>query len=82
MLLESVDFSDEQELHACLDQLRPRLASPGSFERKTVHSGKFQFTLKDRSGRAVGHSELYQSEAGMENGIKNTRFGFLESDLS
>ena len=81
-LLESVDFADEKELHTCLDQLRKRLRSPSCFERRTVHNGRFQFSLKDSNGRILGRSKLYRSEAGMENGIKNTRFGFFDSDLS
>lgn len=79
-LLESVDFASESELRDCLGRIRSRLASPGCFERKTVHSGQFQFHLRDPGGRVVGHSALYRSEAGMENGIRNTRSGFLESD--
>ncbi len=41
------------------------------FERKTNTEGKFHFSLKDDDGRIIGHSEPYDSEAGMENGIKN-----------
>ncbi len=81
-LVESVYFSQRKDLDTCLDDLRSSLRSPGCFERRTRHSGHFQFALRGRSGRVLGESSLYHSEAGMENGIKNTRKSFLESDLS
>ena len=81
-LLDSVEFDSEQDLQACIGQIRARIGNPASFERRTVHSGQFQFSLKDPSGRIVGQSALYRSEAGMENGIKNARSGFLESELT
>lgn len=40
-------------------------------ERKTNYNGKFLFCLKNDKGSLLGNSQLYQSEAGMENGIKN-----------
>jgi len=40
-------------------------------ERKTNYNGKFLFSLKNDTGSLIGNSQLYQSEAGMENGIKN-----------
>ncbi|MGI9551018.1 MAG: YegP family protein [Aurantibacter sp.] len=43
------------------------------FERKTNHQGKFLFNIKDKNGQLLGTSELYNSEAGMENGIKNLK---------
>ena len=41
------------------------------FERKTNHSGQFLFNLKDNDGNLIGQSQFYDSEMGMENGIKN-----------
>lgn len=79
-MLESVDFTSTRDLESCLSQIRSRLGNPGCFERRTLHSGKFQFSLRDAGGKVVGKSGLYRSEAGMENGIKNTRYGLLDSN--
>lgn len=81
-LVESVYFDQRKDLDTCLDEIRGRLRSPGCFERRTRHSGHFQFALRGPSGKILGESSLYHSEAGMENGIKNTLNSFLESDLS
>jgi uncharacterized protein YegP (UPF0339 family) len=81
-LLESVYFNQRKELDTCLDEIRPRLGNPACFERRTSHSGHFQFALKGHSGRVLGKSTLYRSEAGMENGIKNTLNSFLKGESS
>jgi len=41
------------------------------FERKTNHTGQFLFNLNDDDGNLIGRSQHYDSEMGMENGIKN-----------
>lgn len=71
-LLESIDFSSKKKIEKCFEQMRPRLESPSCFERKTNHKGQFQFILKGPKGKVLGYSATYSSEAGMENGIKNT----------
>ncbi len=72
-LLNSVDFVNEDEAMETVGKLTPLLREQGVFERRTDHSGKFLFSLKDTDGKLIGESGLYSSEAGMENGIKNLR---------
>ncbi len=72
-LLNSVDFISEDEAMESVGKLTPLLREKGVFERRTDHSGKFLFSLKDTDGKPIGQSGLYSSEAGMENGIKNLR---------
>lgn len=72
-ILNSIGFKSEDAVHQMVSNLDGLIKKPAAFERKTNHSGKFQFNLKDGSGKTIGHSQLYDSEAGMENGIKNLR---------
>ncbi|MBT8280616.1 MAG: YegP family protein [Muriicola sp.] len=72
-ILQSVSFASKEELDATLEKLPPLVSKPYVFERKTSHTGKFHFTLKDQNGRTIGTSKEYTSEAGMENGIVNFR---------
>jgi len=58
------------------------LKENSNFERKTNHKGEFQFSLKDSDGKIIGHSQNYNSEAGMENGIKNLRSTINYNDVS
>ncbi len=70
-LLKSVEFNDEQEAQSIVKSLNPISENGIRFERKTNHDGMFLFNLKNSGGKLIGQSQLYNSEAGMENGIKN-----------
>ncbi|MGI9546944.1 MAG: DUF1508 domain-containing protein [Flavobacteriaceae bacterium] len=72
-LLESIDFESREEIEQTIGQLTSLTPSQIPFERKTNYSGNFLFNLKDQSGRIIGKSMLYNSEAGMENGITNLK---------
>ena len=82
VLLQSVAFDSEKDLKACVREVLLRLGNPACFERMTNHNGKFRFSLKNPKGKILGHSALYSSEAGMENGIKNTRIALDGAVLS
>lgn len=79
-LLESVSFPSREDAREQVRRLQPKLRDPAIFERRTDHRGRFQFTLRSPGGQVLGHSQFYQSEAGMENGITNIRnqMGSLE----
>lgn len=72
-LFRSVDFVSEEEVKKTVKNLSPLASRQAVFERKTNYNGKFLFNLKDNTGRIIGKSTLYGSEAGMENGIANIR---------
>ncbi len=72
-LLKSVNFNSEEELKATVSNLKTIINSPSKFERKTNNQGNFLFSLKGDNGKVIGNSKKYNSEAGMENGIKNLK---------
>ena len=72
-LLYSVGFSSEEEIKNVVSGLNAFDKQQYIFERKTDHYGNFLFNLKDKKGQLIGNSQLYGSEAGMENGIKNLK---------
>ena len=71
VLLNSVAFSNETQMYDAIKSLGTIIATRNHFERKTNHDGQFLFSLKDDNGNLIGQSQLYDSEMGMENGIKN-----------
>ena len=81
VLLQSVAFPSKEDLETCVGEVRGRLGNPACFERMTDHNGKFRFSLRSPGGRILGHSALYSSEAGMENGIKNTLTALSRASL-
>ncbi len=72
-LLTSISFSDKTELEATIKSLEAPPLTRNNFEGKTNTEGKFLFNVRNEVGHTIGHSEPYDSEAGMENGIKNLR---------
>lgn len=74
-LLESVSYADSGQMQQVIEQLRRWAPNPAFVERKTDHQGRFHFSLRAPDGSPIGHSQFYRSEAGMENGIKNTLKG-------
>ncbi len=72
-LLTSVPFTEKEDAERAMEQLRTSAELQNVFERKTNHNGQFLFSLKDVYGNLIAHSGTYNSEAGMENGIKNLK---------
>ncbi len=72
-LLYSVGFSSKEEIKNVVSGLHMLDKQQYKFERRTDHNGNFLFNLKDKKGQLIGNSQLYGSEAGMENGIKNLK---------
>lgn len=71
-LLVSTPFAERGEAEQVVGQLKALVQNPACVERKTDHLGRFHFSLRSAEGRPIGNSQFYRSEAGMENGIKNT----------
>jgi uncharacterized protein YegP (UPF0339 family) len=70
-LLKSISFSNKEDIKNTLQHLCEAPPKAQKIERRTNFEGKFLFDLKNNAGEIIGHSGLYSSEAGMENGIKN-----------
>ena len=70
VLLKSVEFPNKKVATNTIKELG---GLDNTIERKTNYDGKFLFNLKNHVGELIGHSQLYNSEAGMENAIKNTK---------
>lgn len=70
-LLNSIDFTNKIQMNEAINKLSAIAITRSHFERKTNHTGQFLFNLKDGTGNVIGRSQLYDSEMGMENGIKN-----------
>lgn len=70
-LFKSISFKNEEEMNGVISTLQKIPNKLKLFERKTNHEGLFLFKLKNDQGQIIGTSEHYNSEAGMENGIKN-----------
>lgn len=73
MLLQSVPYPSKEHIKKAIKALNPTVFKSMFFERKTDYDGKFLFHLKNAERELIGKSGVFESEAGMENGIKYLR---------
>ena len=73
ILMHSVPYRSREQLNGVVAELQALASNHMAFERQTNHQGKFLFQLRGTDGKIIGKSQLYNSEAGMENGIKNLK---------
>jgi len=73
VMLTSIAVKTTEEIQKLIDNLNQVNGNGLRYERKTNHKGDFLFNVKNADGQLIGRSELYSSEAGMENGIRNLK---------
>ena len=68
-LLKSNAFDSIEAVEKEIESVQVNALNMSRYERKTTPDGKFYFNLKNANGSILGKSQMYSSEAGMENGI-------------
>ena len=56
-----------------IDSVRKHCSDDNRYERKVSANNKHYFNLKASNGQVIGKSEMYESPAGMENGIASIK---------
>ncbi|WP_224490349.1 YegP family protein [Robertkochia flava] len=85
IILSSQGYESKNGAEKGIKSVMDNADDDGKYERKTASNGKFHFNLKAANGQVIGSSQMYTSEAGMENGIssvKNHAAGAKIKDLS
>ena len=73
VILASQGYADKAGCKNGIDSVRKNSPDDGRYERKTSSNGKWFFNLLAGNGQVVGTSEMYESEAGRENGIASVK---------
>ncbi|MBT8206124.1 MAG: YegP family protein [Eudoraea sp.] len=73
VILSSEAYNSKSACDNGIDSVRKNSADDGRFERKTAKNGKAYFNLKASNGQVIGASQMYASNASMENGIKSVK---------
>lgn len=81
VILSSQGYSDKGGATNGIDSVKKNCTDDNKFERKTAANGKFHFNLKAGNGQIIGSSQMYSSEAGMENGIESVRNNAPEAEV-
>ena len=70
-ILASEGYASKAGCESGIDSVRVNSQDDTKFDRKTAVSGKAYFNLKAANGQIIGTSEMYETSAGCENGIKS-----------
>lgn len=73
VILSSQGYKSRSACDNGVESVRTNSADDSKFERLTASNGKFYFNLKAGNGQIIGSSQMYEAEAGMENGIASIR---------
>lgn len=73
VILSSEAYNSKSACDNGIESVRKNAADDARFERKTAKNGKAYFNLKASNGQVIGASQMYASNASMENGIKSVK---------
>ena len=81
IILSSQGYADKNGANNGIDSIKNNCGDDAKYERKTASNGKFHFNLKAGNGQIIGSSQMYASEAGMENGIESVKTNAPDADV-
>jgi len=72
-VLRSEGYTTRAACDNGVESVRNNATEDVRYERKTSTNGKAYFNLKAGNGQVIGTSEMYESEAGRDNGIESVK---------
>ncbi|WP_224482948.1 YegP family protein [Robertkochia aurantiaca] len=81
VILVSQGYTDKSSARKGVESVKTHAGDESRFERKTASNGKFHFNLKASNGQIIGSSQMYTSEAGLENGIDSVMNHATDADI-
>jgi uncharacterized protein len=73
VILSSEGYTAKAACENGVDSVKKNLQDDARYEKKTSSNGKYYFSLKATNGQIIGSSEMYESEAGRDNGIESVK---------
>ena len=73
VILASQGYNSKSGCTNGIDSVRTNAREDASYERLVAKNGSPYFNIKSSNGQVIGNSEMYSSEASMENGIKSIK---------
>jgi uncharacterized protein YegP (UPF0339 family) len=73
IILSSEMYESSAAAENGIESVKKNAVSEARYERKKSNKGDDYFVLKAGNGEPIGKSEMYQSAAGMENGIQSVK---------
>lgn len=73
VILTSERYTTKANAKNGIDSVKVNASVDSRYEKKKSVSGQHYFVLKASNGQTLGRSEMYTTEAGMENGIASVK---------
>ncbi len=73
VILTSEGYKTKASCNNGIDSVKRNSQDDSKFERLTAKNGKPYFNLKATNGQIIGTSEMYESDAGRDNGIASVK---------
>lgn len=73
VILSSEGYSTKAACMNGIESVKKNAADDARYERKTSTNGKSFFNLKSTNGQVIGSSQMYENNAGIENGIASVK---------
>lgn len=73
VILTSEGYSAKAGCENGIESVRKNSQDESNFDKKTAANGKFHFNLKAGNGQIIGSSQMYEAEAGRDNGIASVK---------
>lgn len=70
-ILASEVYTTKPACENGIESVKKNSSIEARYEKNTSKSGQFYFNLKASNGQVIGTSEMYNTSAGMENGIQS-----------
>jgi uncharacterized protein YegP (UPF0339 family) len=70
-ILTGEGYSSKSACENGIASIQKNSVDAAQYERKEAKNGKSYFVLKAKNHQIIGQSEMYESTASMENGIKS-----------
>ncbi|HET7118419.1 MAG TPA: YegP family protein [Hanamia sp.] len=72
-ILASEGYTSKAGCNNGIESVRTNSQDDSKYEKKSSANGKYYFNLKATNGQIIGTSEMYESEAGRDNGIASVK---------
>jgi uncharacterized protein YegP (UPF0339 family) len=69
IILSSEGYKSKASCKSGIESVMKNCQEESRFDRKQAANGKWHFSLKSGNGQVIGTSQMYATEAGMNNGI-------------
>ena len=73
VILTSEGYTTEAAMHNGIESVKKNAPEDKHYERARSKNNKFYFNLKAANGQVIGTSQMYEAEAGRDNGIESVK---------